>query len=60
MNEPNCVVGGDWERYAHYLQLLDELRKREDAELRTFGTKRESEMRYFRFSKTLPLTLIIT
>jgi ribosome biogenesis GTPase len=46
-NEPNCVVGGDWERYAHYLQLLDELRKREDVELRTFGTKRESEMRYF-------------
>ncbi|NJL00874.1 MAG: small ribosomal subunit biogenesis GTPase RsgA [Spirulinaceae cyanobacterium SM2_1_0] len=22
--EPNCVVRGDWERYSHYLQFLDE------------------------------------
>ncbi|CEJ45151.1 small ribosomal subunit biogenesis GTPase RsgA [Umezakia ovalisporum] len=23
-DEPDCVVGGDWERYEHYLQFLDE------------------------------------
>jgi ribosome biogenesis GTPase / thiamine phosphate phosphatase len=23
-DEPDCVVRGDWERYAHYLQFLDE------------------------------------
>lgn len=46
IGEPDCVVGGDWERYAHYLQLLEDLKKREKIELKTFGTKRESEMRY--------------
>lgn len=46
IGEPNCVVGGDWERYAHYLQLLEEVKKREQLEMKTFGTKRENEMRY--------------
>eukprot|EP00250_Pteridium_aquilinum_P013845 c21608_g1_i1 orf=634-2166(-) len=46
IGEPNCVVGADWERYAHYLQLLDEVKKREQLEMKTFGTKRESDMRY--------------
>lgn len=46
VGEPNCVVGGDWERYADYLQLLEEVKKREQLEMKTFGTKRESEMRY--------------
>lgn len=27
-HEPGCVVRGDWERYAHYLELLDELSER--------------------------------
>lgn len=38
-NEPNCVVRGDWERYPHYLQFLEEaifrqekLQKRPDPE----------------------------
>lgn len=29
-NEPNCAVRGDWERYEHYLQLLDELAASEE------------------------------
>ncbi|MCO5594146.1 hypothetical protein L7F22_048167 [Adiantum nelumboides] len=46
VGEPGCAVGGEWDRYGHYLELLDEVKKREQLEMKTFGTKRESEMRY--------------
>ncbi|KAG9150626.1 hypothetical protein Leryth_008096 [Lithospermum erythrorhizon] len=46
IGEPGCVVKGDWERYPYYLQLLDEIRIREEFQLRTVGTKRESDVRY--------------
>ncbi|KAJ3675763.1 hypothetical protein LUZ60_004805 [Juncus effusus] len=46
LGEPGCVMKGDWERYSYYLQLLDEIKIREEFQLRTFGTKRESEVRY--------------
>ncbi|XP_077212242.1 minichromosome maintenance (MCM2/3/5) family protein [Tasmannia lanceolata] len=46
LGEPGCVVKGDWERYPYYLQLLDEIKIREEFQLRTFGTKRESDVRY--------------
>lgn len=46
IGEPGCVVNGDWERYPYYLQLLDEIRIREEFQLRTFGTKREDDVRY--------------
>lgn len=29
-DEPNCAVRGDWERYNHYLDLLDEVIVRQD------------------------------
>jgi len=29
--EPNCVVRGDWERYAHYLNFLEEAIARQEA-----------------------------
>lgn len=37
---------GDWERYPYYLQMLDEIKIREEIQLRTFGTKREGDVRY--------------
>ncbi|KAK8916120.1 hypothetical protein KSP39_PZI023195 [Platanthera zijinensis] len=46
IGEPGCVVKGDWERYPYYLQLLDEIKIREEIQLRTFGTKREGDVRY--------------
>ncbi|XP_013701830.2 small ribosomal subunit biogenesis GTPase RsgA 1, mitochondrial isoform X1 [Brassica napus] len=46
IGEPGCVVKGGWERYPYYLQLLDEIRVREEFQLRTFGTKREGDVRY--------------
>ncbi|CAN8238628.1 unnamed protein product [Cochlearia groenlandica] len=46
IGEPGCVVKGEWERYPYYLQLLDEIRIREEFQLRTFGTKREDDVRY--------------
>lgn len=46
LGEPGCVVKGDWERYQYYFQLLDEIRVREEFQLRTFGTKREGDVRY--------------
>ncbi|CAJ1852062.1 unnamed protein product [Sphenostylis stenocarpa] len=45
MGEPGCIVKGDWERYSFYFQLLDEIRIREEFQLRTFGTKREGDVR---------------
>nr|DAD30589.1 TPA_asm: hypothetical protein HUJ06_009440 [Nelumbo nucifera] len=45
LGEPGCVVKGDWERYAYYLQLLDEIKIREEFQLRTLGTKREGDVR---------------
>lgn len=30
-NEPNCVVRGDWERYEHYLDFLDEAIAQQEA-----------------------------
>ncbi|KAI0510520.1 hypothetical protein KFK09_011124 [Dendrobium nobile] len=46
VGEPGCVLKGDWERYPYYLQLLDEIKIREQIQLRTFGTKREGDVRY--------------
>lgn len=46
LGEPGCIVKGDWERYPYYFQLLDEIRIREEFQLRTFGTKREGDVRY--------------
>lgn len=46
LSEPGCIVKGDWERYPYYFQLLDEIRIREEFQLRTFGTKREGDVRY--------------
>jgi len=46
LGEPGCIVKADWERYPYYFQLLDEIRIREEFQLRTFGTKREGDMRY--------------
>ncbi|KAL1564262.1 thiamine phosphate phosphatase [Salvia divinorum] len=45
IGEPGCLVKGDWERFSYYLQLLDEIKIREEFQLRTFGTKRESGVR---------------
>ncbi|KAG0564651.1 hypothetical protein KC19_8G128300 [Ceratodon purpureus] len=46
VGEPSCAVGTEWDRYPHYLGLLDEVRKREEVEKRVLGTKRESDVRY--------------
>ncbi|KAH1040634.1 hypothetical protein J1N35_042377 [Gossypium stocksii] len=46
LGEPGCIMKGDWERYPYYFQLLDEIRIREEFQLRTFGTKREGDVRY--------------
>ena len=46
LGEPGCIVKGDWERYSFYFELLDEIRIREEFQLRTFGTKREGDVRY--------------
>lgn len=46
LGEPGCIVKGDWERYSFYFQLLDEIRIREEFQLRTFGTKKEADVRY--------------
>ncbi|KAJ8475811.1 hypothetical protein OPV22_019538 [Ensete ventricosum] len=46
LGEPGCIVKADWERYPYYLQLLDEIRIRGEFQLRTIGTKRESDVRY--------------
>ncbi|KAK6930838.1 RsgA GTPase domain [Dillenia turbinata] len=46
IGEPGCIVKGDWERYPYYLQLLDEIKIREEFQLRTLGTKREGDVRY--------------
>ncbi|CAL0333108.1 unnamed protein product [Lupinus luteus] len=46
LGEPGCIVKGDWERYSFYFQLLDEIRIREEFQLRTFGTKREGDVRF--------------
>lgn len=49
VGEPFCAVGEDWDRYPHYIALLEEVRNREKVEKRVLGTKRESEVRYFTF-----------
>ncbi|XP_073007959.1 small ribosomal subunit biogenesis GTPase RsgA 1, mitochondrial [Typha latifolia] len=46
LGEPGCVVKADWERYPYYLQFLDEIKIREEFQLRTLGTKREGDVRY--------------
>ncbi|KAL2519703.1 Minichromosome maintenance (MCM2/3/5) family protein [Abeliophyllum distichum] len=46
VGEPGCLVKEDWERYPYYLQLLDEIRIREEFQLRTVGTKREGDVRF--------------
>ncbi|KAK9063519.1 hypothetical protein SSX86_017389 [Deinandra increscens subsp. villosa] len=45
IGEPGCLVKNDWERYPYYFQLLDEIKIREEFQLRTLGTKRESDVR---------------
>ncbi|XP_052205715.1 small ribosomal subunit biogenesis GTPase RsgA 1, mitochondrial-like isoform X5 [Diospyros lotus] len=45
LGEPGCIVKGDWERYPYYFQLLDEIKIREEFQLRTLGTKREGDVR---------------
>ncbi|KAF8390625.1 hypothetical protein HHK36_025152 [Tetracentron sinense] len=49
LGEPGCLVKGDWERYPYYLQLLDEIKIREEFQLRTLGTKREGDVRICRY-----------
>lgn len=44
-----------WERYPYYLQLLDEIRIREEFQLRTFGTKREGDVRQVHISVNMYL-----
>ncbi|MGB3495039.1 MAG: small ribosomal subunit biogenesis GTPase RsgA [Elainellaceae cyanobacterium] len=34
-DEPNCAVKGDWERYSHYLSMLDEAIAHEETQART-------------------------
>ncbi|KAE8719329.1 Detected protein of confused Function [Hibiscus syriacus] len=46
IGEPGCIFKGDWERYPYYFQLLDEIRIREEFQLRMFGSKREGDFRY--------------
>lgn len=46
LGEPGCLVKEDWERYPYYFQLLDEIKIREEFQLRTLGTKREGDVRY--------------
>ncbi|KAJ0969192.1 hypothetical protein J5N97_022069 [Dioscorea zingiberensis] len=46
IGEKGCVVDSDWERYQYYFQLLDEIKIREEFQLRTIGTKREGDVRY--------------
>ncbi|KAH9299351.1 hypothetical protein KI387_031033, partial [Taxus chinensis] len=46
VGEKDCAVKADWERYSYYLQLLDEIKIREEIQLRLIGTKRESDVRY--------------
>ncbi|XP_059446895.1 small ribosomal subunit biogenesis GTPase RsgA 1, mitochondrial-like [Corylus avellana] len=46
LGELGCIVKADWERCPYYFQLLDEIRIREEFQLRTFGTKREGDLRY--------------
>lgn len=53
LGELGCVVDGKWERYPFYLQLLDEIRIREEFQLRTFGTKREGDVRFVNKSVNL-------
>ncbi|KAG8384917.1 hypothetical protein BUALT_Bualt04G0168000 [Buddleja alternifolia] len=45
LGEPGCLIKGDWERYTYYFQLVDEIKIREEVQLRTFGTKKESDVR---------------
>ncbi|CAN4124116.1 unnamed protein product [Withania somnifera] len=45
LGELGCLIKGDWERYPYYLQLLDEIKIREEFQLRTIGTKREGDVR---------------
>lgn len=45
IGEPGCLVGADWERYPYYFQLVDEIKIREEFQLRTMGTKREADVR---------------
>ncbi|GJP47526.1 hypothetical protein CLOM_g6709 [Closterium sp. NIES-68] len=45
ISEPGCAVGSGWERYRHYVMLMEEIRARETAEIRAMGTKREGDVR---------------
>lgn len=55
LGEPGCVVKADWERYPYYLQLLDEIKIREEFQLRTVGTKREGDVRYVSIAVFSPI-----
>lgn len=49
LGERGCVVKGDWDRFPYYFQLHDEIKIREEYQLRTFGSKREGDVRYADF-----------
>jgi ribosome biogenesis GTPase len=44
-DEPNCVVRGDWERYEHYLCLLDELMVQQAAQERMGHTEATTKVK---------------
>lgn len=46
LSDFGCIVNGDWERFPYYFQLHDEIKIREEYQLRTLGTKREGDVRY--------------
>ncbi|KAI3817465.1 hypothetical protein L1987_11256 [Smallanthus sonchifolius] len=46
IGEPGCLVKTEWERFPFYFQLLDEIKIREEFQLRTLGTKREGDVRF--------------
>ncbi|KAG8641640.1 small ribosomal subunit biogenesis GTPase RsgA 1, mitochondrial isoform X2 [Manihot esculenta] len=46
VGEPGCTVKRNWERYSFYFQLVDEIRIWEEFQSRTFGTKKEADVRF--------------
>ncbi|VVA94376.1 unnamed protein product [Arabis nemorensis] len=46
-----CAVKDGWERYPDYFQLLDEIRIEEESQLKKYGTKKESDVRYSKVGK---------
>lgn len=42
MHEPGCVVRGDWERYPFYLELLEEVKAKDERERHRSAIKKVS------------------